>query len=114
MLLRKPVTSFFTAKFPLFDEYYNWVIPLIVFLTFWTVFETYANILMRIVFPKFIREIGIRVLMVLLYVLYACGYLGLSGLITGMVLVYGCVLCAHLFYMFFPLLHCLCNMITLL
>jgi len=100
LLLRKPVTAFFIAKSPLFGEYYNWVIPLIVFLTFWTVFETYANILMRIVLPKFIREVGIRVLMILLYVLYACGYLGLAGLITGMVLVYGCAMCASFLYVF--------------
>lgn len=97
-LLKKPIVSFFAVKSPLFVEYFNWVIPLIVFLTFWMVLETYANILMRIVVPKFVREIGIRVALLVVYILYTFRYLDLTGMVTGFVAVYGMAMLANLFY----------------
>ena len=59
------------------------------FLTFWAVLDTYSNILLRIVIPKFIREVGIRLLLLVVYVLYILGWLNLTGLIFGFVSVYG-------------------------
>lgn len=97
-LLKEPIVSFFAAKSSLFVEYFNWVIPLIIFLTFWLVWETYANILMRIVVPKFIREIGVRVALLAIYLLYTFRYLDLTGLVTGFVAVYGLAMVANLFY----------------
>lgn len=97
-LLKGAVISFFEAESSLFVEYYNWVIPLIGFLTFWIVWETYANVLMKIVIPKFIREVGIRVMLLVIYFLYSFRYLNLTGLVTGFVAVYGMAMLANLFY----------------
>ncbi|MDE7375153.1 MAG: polysaccharide biosynthesis protein, partial [Odoribacter sp.] len=66
-IFRGFVSDFFVEKSALFVQYYNWIIPLAVFLVFETVFETYANILMRITIPKFIREIGIRLMVLGVY-----------------------------------------------
>lgn len=98
LLLKSYVIDFFAEKSILFVDYFNWVIPLIVFLTFWGVLETYSNILLRIVVPKFIKEIGIRLMFLLIYLLYAFGYLSLTGLVTSYVLVYGIAMAAVFFY----------------
>lgn len=79
-------------------DYYNWIIPLVIFLVFWAVLETYANVLLRIVIPKFIREIGVRVVLLTVYLLYAFQFLNLNGLVTGVVLAYGMAMVASLVY----------------
>lgn len=99
LLLKEPILGFFSVKSPLLQDYYVWVIPLIVFLTFWAVWETYANILMKIVVPKFIHEVLLRILLVGLYASYAMGWLNLDGLVTGFVAVYGCVMFMSFLYL---------------
>ena len=74
------------------------MVPLILFLTFWAVLDTYSNILLRIVIPKFIREVGIRLLLLVVYVLYILGWLNLTGLIFGFVSVYGMAMLATFLY----------------
>ncbi|MDE5612506.1 MAG: polysaccharide biosynthesis protein [Odoribacter sp.] len=88
-LFREFVSDLFIEKSALLVQYCNWIIPLVVFLVFETVFETYANILMRIIIPKFIKEIGIRLMLLGVYLLYAFGVIQLTGLVVGFVLVYG-------------------------
>ncbi len=88
-LLKEPIIDFFARKSPLFVEYSSWVVPLALFLLFWSVLEVYSNLLMRIVVPKFIREIGVRVMLLALYMLYAFRLLDLTGLVMGFVCVYG-------------------------
>lgn len=98
LLLKNQVIDFFIDKSALLVDYYYWLVPLILFLTFGTVAETYANILMKIVVPKFIKEIGIRVMLLAVYFCYALGWMNLTGLVTGFVLVYGCAMSAYMYY----------------
>ena len=98
LLLKGPIVDFFVQKSPLFVEYAGWVIPLTLFLLFWAVFETYSNLLMRIVIPKFIREIAVRVMLLVVYLLFAFRYFDLTGLVTGFVLVYGLAAMLIFFY----------------
>lgn len=98
ILLKDPIIDFFVEKSALLTVYYNWIIPLIIFLVFWCVLETYANVLLRIVVPKFIREIGVRLMLLGLYSLYAFHFIGLNSLITGFVLVYGLAMLSTLIY----------------
>lgn len=97
-LFRQPVTDFFAKNSALFVDYYSWVGTLIVFLVFWMIFETYSNLLMRIVVPKLIREIGVRLMLVTVYLLYAFHYLSLSGLVSGYIAVYGVAMLLTLLY----------------
>lgn len=89
ILLREPISSFFSKNATLFVDYYYWVIPLTLFISYWTVLETYSNIQMRIVVPKFIREILVRILLLVVYLLFAFKFLNLDGLVGGYIAVYG-------------------------
>ena len=53
-LCRRYVIDFFIQKSALLVEYYNWVIPLAVFMTFWSFLETFSNVLLEIFVQKLI------------------------------------------------------------
>lgn len=89
ILLKDPIGAFFSKNAALFVDYYYWVIPLILFLAYWAVFETYSTLQMRIVVPKFIREILVRVLLLVVYLSFAFKILDLNGLVGCYILVYG-------------------------
>lgn len=86
---RTPIESYFGAKSPLFNEHFYYVLPMMVVLAFWVWAENYANINMRIAVPKAVREIGMRVMMLLIYLAYGFGYIGVTGLIVGFIICYG-------------------------
>lgn len=98
-IFREFVFDLFSEKSVLLVQYYNWIVPLTIFLVFETVFETYANVLMRIVVPKFIKEVGIRLMVLGVYLLYAFGIIHLSGLVAGFVLVYGGAMAMNFIYL---------------
>ena len=97
MLLRDPVSEYFEAS-PLFLEYYNWLIPLVCFLTYWVTFESYASVMLRIAVPKVIRDIVWRLLLIVVYCLYAFGWVDLTGFVTCYVLAYGVSMAIAFFY----------------
>ena len=78
----------FIEQSSLFVNYIYLVIPMAFFIMYMTVFETNANILMRIVVPKFIREVGMRLLTLVDYILYITGVISLDGMVIGLCLVY--------------------------
>ena len=78
----------FSEQSSLFVNYIYLVIPMAFFIMYMTVFETNANILMRIVVPKFIREVGMRLLTLVDYILYITGVISLDGMVIGLCLVY--------------------------
>lgn len=89
LLLYTPISDYFSQNSALFVDYYYWIVPLIFFLLYWVVFECYASILLRIAIPKFIREVGLRVLLLILYLLYGFEIIDLNGLIAGFIASYG-------------------------
>lgn len=89
VLLKGPISGLFSEKSPLFNEHYYYVLPMMIVLTFWTVFENYANINMRIAIPKAVREIGMRLFMLLIYLAYGFGYVDVTGLVIGFIVCYG-------------------------
>ena len=60
LLFKQPIIDQFSEKSPLFVNYFRFVIPLGLFMLYQSVFEANANVLMRIVVPKFVREVGVR------------------------------------------------------
>jgi len=90
LLFQSPIRDFFVAKSPLFNDYFYYVLPLMVVLTFWTWSDTYSNIHMRIAVPKTIREVGMRVMMLGIYVAYGLHLINVTGLIVGFIVCYGC------------------------
>lgn len=78
----------FSDESPLFVDYMYLVIPMAFFMMYMTVFETNANLLMRIVIPKFVREVGVRLFTLVDYILYITGVISLDGMVIGLCLVY--------------------------
>ena len=100
-LLCKPaITGFFAENSALFVDYYNYLIPLSFFLLYISVFETNSNVLMRIVVPKFIREIAIRLMLIVVYLLYAFKVFDLNTFVMLFCGVYGIALLLNIFYFF--------------
>ena len=89
VLLHDPISGYFSQKSPQFNEYFYYVLPLMVVLTFWQWWESYANIHMRIAIPKAIREIGMRVMMVGIYLSFHLGWIDVSGMILAYIAAYG-------------------------
>lgn len=98
LLLKAPIIAFFGKESQLFTSYFYWVVPLIIFLAFWSVFETYSNVNMRIVIPKMVREVIVRVLLVAVYLLYGFHVINRDGFISLFVVVYGIAMLIMLFY----------------
>ncbi|MDR0581537.1 MAG: polysaccharide biosynthesis C-terminal domain-containing protein [Prevotellaceae bacterium] len=89
IFLKGPVTLLFAEKSSLFISYYYWVTPLIFFCAYLSVFEVYSNVNMRIVVPRFNREIVIRLCILAVYLLYGYHFINRSGLVAGYVITYG-------------------------
>lgn len=97
-LLREPITSLFIKNSPLFVDYYNWVPPLMIFLLYWMVFEIYSSLLLRIAVPKLIREIILRLLLIIIYLLYAFDIVSIDGFIAGYISVYAISMLIAFYY----------------
>ncbi len=90
LFFKEEIISFFSNEnAALFVNYFYLVFPLAFFLTYLVVFETYSFLLMRIVVPRFVREVLIRVLTVVIFLLYAFKFINLDWMIYLYVLSYG-------------------------
>lgn len=87
--LHVPIQSLFAEKSPLFVDYYYAVLPLSFFMLYQTVFETNANVLMQIVFPRAVRELFLRIYLLAAYLLYAFHVVSMDGLVILLCAAYG-------------------------
>lgn len=95
-----PLGNWFGEKSPLFMDYYYMVLPLAFFMLYQTIFETNANVLMRIVVPRAVRELVVRIGMLALYLLYAFRVLSMDGFVIGLCLNYALAALINLAYLF--------------
>lgn len=86
----------------LFLDYYWSVIPLFISITLWTVAELYTVQMLRLVVPKGIRELLLRILLLLAYLFYAMGWMSFTAVVYAVVLSYA--LCMVLSFCY--LSHC--------
>lgn len=98
LLLKGPIADYFRANSELFVDYYYWVLPLGCFLLYSTIFETYSTVLMRIAVPKIIKEIFLRLLLMIAYILYGFRLIGLNEFIACFVGIYGIAMFAVFYY----------------
>lgn len=94
-----PLTHWFAEKSPLFVDYYYFVLPIAFFLLYQTIFETCSNVLMRIVVPRAVREIGLRVGLLVLYLLYAYKVISMDGFVIAISGVYALAALINLGYL---------------
>lgn len=95
-----PLAAWFGEKSPLFVSYYYLVLPLAFFMLYQQVFETCSNVLMHIVLPRTVRELIVRIGLLVLYLLYAFHVLSLNGLMIGICLNYGIAAFINIVYLF--------------
>lgn len=98
-LCRTPVGAWFGQKSPLFVHYYYLLLPLSFFMLYQVIFETNANVLMHIVLPRAVREIGVRVGLLVVYLLYAAGVLSMDGFMVAICVVYALATLVNLVYL---------------
>ena len=102
LILKPTIVDTFVDKSPLFVDYYYYILPLAFVFLYQLVFEANANVLMRIVVPRFIREVLIRLLLLVVYVLYAFKFLNLDTFVMLFCMVYViATLCNVLYVMSF-------------
>ncbi|MBR1808381.1 MAG: lipopolysaccharide biosynthesis protein [Paludibacteraceae bacterium] len=100
IILQNPIKHFFEEKSALFVNYFYYVLPLAFFMLYQTVFETNSNARMRIVFPRTVREVIIRLLLLVLYILYAFAGLSLDGFVVSLCGVYAIAALLNIVYLF--------------
>ena len=83
----------------LFAKYVNFLIPLAFFMLYISVFETNSNLLLRIVLPKFIREVGLRVGTLIIYLLYYYKVIDFDGVIVSFCVLYGMATLINIVYL---------------
>ncbi len=88
LLFKQPIIGMFSEKSSLFVNYFHVVIPLSLFMLYQSIFEANSNVLMRIVVPKLVREVGIRLGLLIIYLLYGFHKISLDGLVLGFCITY--------------------------
>ena len=99
-IFKQPIENYFSQNSELFVNYIYFVIPMAFFMLYLLVFETNSNLLMRIVVPKFIREVGIRLMTLVVYLLYAFDVINLDGMVIALCLTYGIATFFNVIYLF--------------
>ncbi len=97
---RAPLGAWFGDKSPLFVEYYYFVLPLAFFMLYQAICESTCNVLMRIVLPRGVRELWVRVGLLALYLLYAFRIISMDGLVIGICVNYAIAAVINLSYFF--------------
>ena len=97
LLLKVPICNFFAQNSQLFVDYFYFVIPLAFFMLYTTVFETNSNVLQRIAVPKLIREVGIRLMLLVTYLLYGFKIISLDGMMISFCAIYAITPCSTSF-----------------
>lgn len=98
-LLQDSVGAFFAKNSPQFMQYYKFIFPLGFFLMYMQVFEANANALMRIVVPRFAREVVVKLAVLIVYVLFAFGLLSFDALIVAYTATYAIALIIDVVYL---------------
>lgn len=98
-LFKEAIVSFFSKDSSMFGDYVYFLIPLAFFMLYLSVFETNSNLLLRIVLPKFIREVGLRVGTLLIYLAYFYGLIGFDGVIVAFCVMYGLATLINVVYL---------------
>lgn len=75
-VFKEPIVEVYSRQSALMVDYIYLLLPLTFFALFLTVFETNSNVLLHITVPKVVREVGIRLLNLVAYLLYGHGLIG--------------------------------------
>ncbi|MBO4740947.1 MAG: oligosaccharide flippase family protein [Bacteroidales bacterium] len=99
VIFKAPIISYFSEHASLFVDYFWWIFPLAFFFAYQSVFATYSNVLMRVVVPRFVQEVLVRVLNMAIFVLFGFNIISLQWLVALQVMVYAAAMLVNLFYL---------------
>ncbi len=80
ILFRANIEEFILTQNLLFQHYYYLIIPLSIIIVFWTISELYSIQLYKLAIPKGIRELGLRVFLLISYLIFTFTTLKFDGL----------------------------------
>ena len=100
LIFKNFIADFYKEKSEIFINYLYFVIPLGFFWLYQMVFETNSVVLMRIVVPAFVREVGVRIMVLGAYLLFSFDLISLTGLVVAFCCTYGVAACINLGYLF--------------
>ena len=98
-IFKGAISNTFGDKSKLFVDYVDFVIPLAFLMLYLSVFETNSNLLLRIAVPKFIREVGLRIMLLVIYLLYGFDIISLKGLVIFFCSSYGIATLLNIIYL---------------
>lgn len=96
---RDQLVTTFAPKSPMIVDYIYYLLPITFFALYLTVFETNSNVLLRIAIPKFVREVGIRVLNLGAYLLYGFNIISLDLFVILFCGAYAVAMICDFFYL---------------
>jgi O-antigen/teichoic acid export membrane protein len=88
-IFKDVLLGMFTKHSPLFTQYMIMILPLGFFMVYQGVFESYSYTLQRITIPKFIREVVIRILLIISIIIFALYQLSITNYVNMLVISYG-------------------------
>ncbi len=94
------ITAQYNKQSPLFNDYFNYVFPLTLFLSFTSVLAAYCFSLFKTSFPALINDVLIRVVSIFLFGAFFLKWLSLPQFITLFVCIYGLQTMLLLIYIF--------------
>ena len=100
LIFKNFISGYYMEKSELLVNYLYFILPLGFFMLYQTVFETNSIVLQRIVVPAFVREVGVRVMVLISYLLFSFEILSLTGLVVAFCCTYGIAAFINLGYLF--------------
>jgi len=101
LIFRNFIADYYRVNSELLVNYLYFIIPLGFFMLYQTVFETNSIVLLRIVIPAFVREVGVRIMVLASYLLFSFDMISLTGLVVAFCCTYGIAACINLGYLFY-------------
>jgi len=98
LLFQKSIGSLFAAKSKLFTEYILFVIPLTLFVIYINIYEAYSSLLHRIVVPKIVKEVIVRILTIAIIAMLFLHWINLHQFVILFTCIYGLAMILNLTY----------------
>ncbi|MFN6946618.1 MAG: polysaccharide biosynthesis C-terminal domain-containing protein [Cytophagaceae bacterium] len=80
------------------NDYFFQVLPLVFFIMYQNILEAYARVHLKIVLPGFVKEVFLRVWMLILILIYSLGLISFDAMILFIIGSYGIAVIILLFY----------------
>jgi O-antigen/teichoic acid export membrane protein len=97
-IFENQILSYFAERSPLLLHYHFLVIPITIFWVYVIVLEAYSRNNSRVVVPTFVREVYVRIVLMVLTLLFGFGWLSFDLFIYLSVAMYGSCVVVLLFY----------------